>query len=74
MNLEKPVLEKLVQLLLRSQWGQSCPDPGQLQLQVLVLHLLEVLQNYFCFPAVEPLQEDFAETLKGPFSGEDGGD
>ena len=71
LNLEKTVLEKLVQLPPRSQWGQSCPDPGQLQLQVLVLHLLEELQNYFCFPAVKPLQENFAEKLEAPFAWED---
>ena len=31
LNLEKQVLENLVQLPPRSQWGQSCPDLRQLQ-------------------------------------------
>ena len=78
LNLEKPVLEKLVQLPPRSQWGQSCPDPGQLQFQVLVLLLLGVLQNYSYFLAEGYLQEEndlgkpFARTLEAPFFREDG--
>ena len=78
LNLEKQVLEKLLQLPPRIQWGQSFPDPGQLQIQVLVLLLLGVLQKYFCFLAVEYLQEEndlgkpFAGTLEAPFFGEDG--
>lgn len=67
------------QLLPWSQRDQGCPAPGQLQLQVLVLHLPGELQNYFCFPAVEYLQEEkdleeepCAETLEAPFTEEDG--
>ena len=77
LNLEKRVLEELDQLPPRSQWGQRCPDPGQLQIQVLGLLLLGVLQNYFCFPAVEYFQEGndlgepFAGTLEAPFFWED---
>ena len=42
-----------------------------------MLLLLGVLQNYFCFLAMEYLQEEndlgkpFAETLEAPFVGED---
>ena len=43
-----------------------------------MLHLLEELQNYFYFPAVEYLQEEndleerpCVEKLEAPFTGED---
>ena len=43
-----------------------------------MLHLLEELQNYFCFSAMEYLQEEndleerpCAEKLEAPFAGED---
>ena len=43
-----------------------------------MLHLPRELQNYFCFPAVEYLQEEndleerpCAEKLEAPFVGED---
>ena len=78
LNLGKQFLQKLVQLLPRSQWDQGCPAAGQLQLQVLALHLPGELQNYFCFSAVEYLQEEndleekpFAEILEAPFTAQD---
>ena len=62
-----------------TQRDHGCLAPGQLQLQVLVLHLPGELQNCFCFPAVKYLQEErgleekpCAETLEAPFAGEDG--
>ena len=74
-------MEQLVQLPPRSQGDQGCPASGHPQLQMLVLHLLGELQNYFCFSAMEYLQEEndleekpFAEMLEAPFAGEDGVD
>ena len=71
-------MEKLVQLPPRSQGDQGCPASGHPQLHILVLHLPGELQNYFCFSALEYLQEEndleekpCVETLEAPFVGED---